>query len=168
MSLAERAYRILLALYPASFRRQYQALMEQAFRDQLRNARVTHRLYIHTGIDILRSAASLQMEENVQTMAAVLFALAAALFLGRFELHTDDTGVEVAFILLFTFILGCWQPKRAWLTPLLGLSIPIAQLIGGHPAPIMTLALITTVVLIVGAAGSLAGAWARRLWPART
>lgn len=56
--------------------------------------------------------------------------------MGRFELRSDDAGVEVLFILLFTLILGCWDPKRVWLVSLLGLSIPIAEWPGvnGRPA----------------------------------
>jgi hypothetical protein len=48
------------------------------------------------------------------TLACYLFCTAADAFLGRYELHTDDTGVEVFFILLATFVLGCWHPRRAW------------------------------------------------------
>ena len=97
-----KLYRILMALYPKSFRRQYQAPMEQAFRDQLRDAPDRRRLWLATILDLLKSAPSLHWEESMQTLAAFAFAIASALFLGRYELHTDDTGVEVGFVLLFS------------------------------------------------------------------
>ena len=100
-------------------------------------------------------------------MPALIFAIAAAVFLGRFELRSDDTGVEVALILLFTFILGCWQPKRAWLVALLGSSVPLAQLFFGPPTskPWLHLGPIAAVTLVLGLAGSFAGVLARRLLP---
>ena len=161
-----KLYRLLTLVYPKSFRGQYQELMEQAFRDQLRDAKHPRRLWLNTLIDILKSAPSLHLEENMQTIAAALFAIAAAIFLGRFELHTDDTGVEVAFILLFTFVLGFWQPKHAWLFSLIGLSIPAAELFWGEP-PVKKVALVGLVVMLISITGSVSGAIARRLWAAR-
>ena len=157
-----KLYRILTLLYPKSFRSQYQGLMEQAFRDQLRDAKHPRRLWLNALIDILKSAPSLHLEENMQTIAAGIFAIAAALFLGRFELHTDDTGVEVAFVLLFTFILGFWQPKYAWLFAFIGLSIPAAELGWGQPG-LKKAALIALVVMTISITGTVCGVFARRL-----
>lgn len=94
------------------------------------------------------------------TLACYGFCLAAAVFLGRYELHTDDTGVEVFFILLFTFVLGCWHPRHAWQWALMiGPSAPLADFIfGARPAPLIPL---TGVVIVIGLAGSYAGAWFR-------
>jgi hypothetical protein len=95
------------------------------------------------------------------TIACYAFALAVGAFLGRFELHTDDTGVEVCFILLATFLLGCWHPRHAWQWALLvGAWIPGADLIfkpsqTGLPA-------IAAVVLVIGLAGSYTGALLRK------
>ena len=76
-----KLYRLLMVLYPALFRRQYQGQMEQAFRDQLRDSKDHRRLWLHTLYDLLRSAPTLHLEENMQTLAAFACALAAALFL---------------------------------------------------------------------------------------
>jgi len=104
---------------------------------------------------------------SLRALAAGAFGLAAALFLGRFELHTDDTGMEVFFILLFTFVLGCWYPKRAWLAAFVGLSIPIAELIWGHPRPSLNhttgLAILAGFVAVIGFVGSYSGVFVRRL-----
>ena len=99
-------------------------------------------------------------------VAAFVLGLAAAIFLGRSELHSDDAGVEVFFILLFTFILGCWYPKRAWLVSLLGLSIPLAELLWGQPRPTLNhtsgLAMLAGFVAVIGVAGSYSGALMRK------
>jgi len=98
--------------------------------------------------------------------AAVVFGMAAAIFLGRFELRSDDAGVEVFFVLLFTLILGCWCPKRAWVASLLGLSIPVAELIWGQPRPSLShpagLAMLAGFMLVLGVVGSYSGAFIRR------
>ena len=103
-------------------------------------------------------------------IAAYLFCLAAGLFLASFELHTDDTGVEVFFILLFTFVLGCWHPRHAWQWALLvGPWAPAAdvwQLNFGNTKPALEhtggLLLVTGVVIALGLAGSYAGALLRK------
>jgi|SRR5271157_2887322 len=94
---------------------------------------------------------------------AYVFWLPAVLFLGRFELHTDDTGVEVFFLLLITFVLGCLHPRRAWQWALLvGPAIPLADLAFGHPQPAAGAPLLLAVVVALGLAGSYAGAGLRR------
>lgn len=157
-----RFYRLLIALYPKSFRREYQVLMEQAFRDQWRDSPDRWRLWLSAIADLLKSAPALHLEESMQTIAAFALAIAAALFLGRFELHTDDTGVEVGFVLLFTFALGFWQPSRAWLFSLIGLGIPLAELGWGNLSP-KKAALIGLVVLAISVTGTVCGVMARKL-----
>ena len=105
--------------------------------------------------------------KNITSAAAYLFFLAAMVFLGRFELHTDDTGVEVFFLLAVTFILGCLHPRRAWLWGLAGLCIPAADLIWkspdpnlSHPANLLALA---AVVTSLGLAGSYSGVLIRKI-----
>ena len=97
----------------------------------------------------------------MQSLAAYACALAAGLFLGHYELHTDDTGVEVAFILVFSFALGFWQPRRAWLFSLLGLCIPCAQLGWGH-ATFKTAVPIALIVTALSTLGAFSGSAARR------
>ena len=89
------------------------------------------------------------------------FCLACGAFLGRYELHTDDTGVEVFFILLATFILGCWHPRRAWQWALLvGPCAPLADLLF-KPAQ-QGLHAIAAVVIAIGLTGSYAGVLLRK------
>jgi hypothetical protein len=173
--MEERVYGALLRLYPSSFRGEYREPMRQVFRDQLRDAgspSKRRRLWAGTIVDLLRSVVALHLEErmrggtSIAPVAACVFGLAAAMFLGRFELHTDDSGVEVFFILLFTFILGCWYPKRAWLVPLLGLSAPLAELFWGRSRPSLNhttgLALLAGFVVLVGLIGSYSGVLIRK------
>jgi len=107
---------------------------------------------------------------KLSAIAAYLFCLAVGLFLARFELDTDDTGVEVFFILLFTFVLGCWHPRHAWQWALLvGPWAPAADLCQrtfGTVKPDLShtggLLLLTGVVIALGLAGSYAGALLRK------
>jgi len=94
----------------------------------------------------------------------------AAAFLGYFELHTDDTGVEVFILLAITFLLGSLHPRHAWQWALLvGPVIPAADLLFGHPqpgrSPLAGLALLCAVVVVLGMAGSYAGALLRKAIP---
>lgn len=170
---AERIYRILLRLYPGRFRREYGEPMLQAFRDLWREAASPaqrRRVWARTAFDLWQTAREEQMTElrtNLMAASAWLFGLLAAIYLGRLELHTDDAGIEVLFILVFTFILGCWYPKRAWLAPLVALSIPVAELIWGRPRAELNhaagLAMLAGFVVAVGLAGSFAGVLIRKL-----
>ena len=153
-------YRLLTLLYPKSFRDQYQRLMEQAFRDQMRATKHPRRLWLNTVFDVVKTAPYLHWEEHMQSIASILCAVMAALFLARFELHSDDTGVEVAFVLLFTFALGFWQPRYAWLFSFIGLGIPLAEL-GWGGLSIKKAALISLFVMAVSIAGTVSGVLAR-------
>ena len=96
-------------------------------------------------------------------IAAYLFCLAAGVFLGRFELHTDDAGVEVAFLLFFTFLLGCWHPRNAWQWALLvGLWIPAAELVFSRSPLNASSAAVACFVLAIGLGGSYLGVLARK------
>ena len=96
-------------------------------------------------------------------LGAYLFCLAAGAFLGRFELHTDDTGVEVGLLLLATFVLGCWHPRHAWQWAILAaLWIPAADVIGRHVRVNASSIPVTAFVLAVGLAGSYLGVLVRR------
>jgi len=175
MTIPDRIYGALLRFYPSAFRQDYADLMRQAFRDQRREADTgpkRRRLWTRTLLDLLRSAPAMHADEqrgkpmNINAIAASLFGIAAAVFLGRFELRSDDAGVEVFFILLAAFILGCWYPKRAWLWSLVGLSAPLAELIWGHPKPNLNhttgLALLAGFVAVIGLAGAYSGVFVRK------
>ncbi len=96
-------------------------------------------------------------------IAAYAFCLAAGAFLARFELHTDDSGVEVFLILAITFLLGCLHPRRAWQWALLvGAWIPGADLAFGKQG-LRGAALLMAFVSAVGLAGSYAGALLRQM-----
>jgi hypothetical protein len=96
-------------------------------------------------------------------VGAYLFCLAAGAFLGRFELHPDDTGVEVAFLLLATFILGCWHPRHAWQwAALVGVWIPAAELVFRRPPVNASSLLVGAFVLSIGLAGSYLGVLVRK------
>jgi hypothetical protein len=102
------------------------------------------------------------------TLAAYLFCFAATALLARYDLHTDDAGVEDFLILVVTFLLGCLHPRRAWQWALLvGASIPAVELLAGARAPEMKqawdLALLTGFLIALGLTGSYAGAFIRRL-----
>ena len=99
---------------------------------------------------------------------ACLLCAAAMLFLGYFELHTDDTGVEVAALVVCAFVLGCADPRRAWLWPLLvAASIPGAELLFGGKQIHGGLPGVAAFVLAVSLVAGLTGALARRmLFPA--
>ncbi|HEY0760569.1 MAG TPA: hypothetical protein VGD59_15065 [Acidisarcina sp.] len=171
MTTSERLYRALLAIYPRSFLRHYRQPMEQAFRDQLRQANGARghasqglvRLWLHTMYDVCRSALTEHLREgrlviNIAGGLAYLFAAAAIMLLARFEPHTDDSGLVVAFLFGSTFLLGCLNPRRVWLWSALGGCIPIADKLWTDPrfpahGPGGAL-LVGCFVLAVGAAGS--------------
>src|SRR5208282_784022 len=96
---------------------------------------------------------------------ACLLCAAAMLFMGYFELHTDDTGVEVAALGVCAFFLGCLDPRRAWLWPLLvGASIPGAELLFGKGGIHGGLPGVAAVVLAISLIAGLTGAFARRMF----
>ena len=94
---------------------------------------------------------------------AYVFWPPAVLFLGRYDLRTDDTGVEVFFLLLITFILGCLHPRRAWQwAVLVGPAIPLTELLFGRSQNFAGAMLLLAVVTALGLAGSYMGAGLRR------
>ena len=97
----------------------------------------------------------------MRTIAAWALCIAGSAFLMHYELHTDDTGVEVAFLFALALILGVLHPRRAWQWGLLlGLSIPGADLLFGSRTPgLVLIGLVTTGIAM---AGSYLGAFAGR------
>jgi hypothetical protein len=96
------------------------------------------------------------------TITTYLFSVAAGAFLGRFELHTDDTGVEVGLLLIATFVLGWLHPRHAWQwAVLVGLWIPGAELAVRRPPMNASGLAVAGFVVLVGLAGSYLGVLAR-------
>jgi hypothetical protein len=103
---------------------------------------------------------------KLTTVAAYLLCLTGGAFLGRFDLHTDDTGVEVFFLIVITFLLGFLHPRRAWQWSLLvPLWIPAAEVFFGRARPPLTWStlLLACFVCLVGLGGSYAGVAFRRM-----
>ena len=99
------------------------------------------------------------------TFAAYLFCFTATALLARYDLHTDDSGVEASLIVAVTFPLGCMHPRHAWQWALLvGLSIPAVELLtAARPQQFKDVALLTGFLIALGLAGSYSGAFVRRL-----
>jgi hypothetical protein len=96
---------------------------------------------------------------------AGLFCAAAMAFMGYFELHTDDTGVEVAALAACAFLLGCWDPRRAWLWALLvAAAIPGAELLFGKGGLHGGLPGVAAFVLVLALVAGLIGAGARKMF----
>jgi hypothetical protein len=71
----------------------------------------------------------------VRDALAIVVSLAAGLFLARYDLNTDDTGIEVGLLLVASALLAVLAPKRWWVVALcVGLPIPIVELVVGHAA----------------------------------
>jgi hypothetical protein len=108
---------------------------------------------------------------KMTTIAAYLLWIAAAAFLVRAELRTDDAGVLVLCILVVTLLLGCLHPRRAWQWALLvGPCITAADLYSlrfetARPSlnGAVGFALLTGFVILVGLAGSYAGVIVRKV-----
>ncbi|HEY0794784.1 MAG TPA: hypothetical protein VGD64_03280 [Acidisarcina sp.] len=175
MTLSERLYGLLLGVFPSSFLAAYREPMQQAFRDQLREcagglARLG--LWAHTLRDLAGSAAAAHVREGtlpalVGSGFVYLLAMAGTLLLGRLELHTDDDGVVVGFILAGSFVLGCLRPRRAWLWSCFGLCVPLVDHVWATPQrPAMGAggtALLAAFVLFVGSVGSWSAFLLRRM-----
>jgi hypothetical protein len=71
----------------------------------------------------------------VRDALSILVALGLGLFLARYDLNTDDTGIEVGLLLIASVLLALLAPKRWWVIALgVGLPIPIVELVVGHAA----------------------------------
>jgi hypothetical protein len=96
-----------------------------------------------------------------RSVVAYVLCAAAMVFLGRFELHTDDTGVEVGLLLSLPFLLGCLHLRNAWQWGLLvGSSVPLAHVFSGTGSPLDFR--VVLFVIAVATIGSYAGVAARK------
>jgi hypothetical protein len=159
-------FRWLLLLYPARFRSAYGGEMRQVFRDQLRWDRknLWRRTLVDCAKAVVRERSSSPM--SVTSLIAYTFCVAAMFFIGRFELHTDDTGVVVGFVLLMTAILGALVPRHAWRWAIAGWCVPAAELFWGMTNPNMGgykgLLYIALFLTVIGLIGAYSGAFLRR------
>ena len=97
---------------------------------------------------------------------AIVVSLSAGLFLARYDLNTDDTGIEVGLLLIAAALLAMLAPKRWWLVALcVGLPIPIVELVVGHAA-VPPAGIVALGVAIVGALIGFAIRYASRTSPA--
>ncbi len=95
-----------------------------------------------------------------QCLSACVLALALSAWLGRAELHTDDTGILVGLIGIGAFLLAILEPRLPWVW---GLIVPfgiIAVNIWKQSA--LSLLGIAAFTIGIGCAGAYAGAFIRR------
>lgn len=86
----------------------------------------------------------------------------ASLFLAYVELHTDDTGVECAFLCAIVFSLAFWRPRRPAALAALSLVIPAADLLHSPAPPLASLAPVAAFVCAVSLAAAFSGSYLRR------
>ena len=99
-------------------------------------------------------------------IVAYIFFLTILILLGRYELHTDDTGMVVFFILASAFVLTWMNPERRWLWSLVGWCVPAAEQFWGKPlsglpdlqSRLMLLAFVT----VIGFVGSFVASFLKR------
>ncbi len=107
----------------------------------------------------------------LRTTASWLVAAVLCLFLARYDLRTDDTGVELVFLIMAGAILALIDPRRPWRWGLLlGGTIVAAEIynrIFGVPRSSLGgwwgYALVGLVTITAGSIGAFAAAGVRRL-----
>lgn len=103
---------------------------------------------------------------KLMNIAAYVLWIAAAAFLMRFELHSDDAGVIAFFILLATCLLGSLHPRHAWQWAfLVGPAVPAADLIFGsshQPFELPDAGKLFAFVVAIGLVGAYLGVLLRK------
>jgi len=101
----------------------------------------------------------------MRSLLAWLLAAALCLFLGRFELHTDDAGVLLGFLILSGALVALLDPRRPWLWGLLlGAAIVSADLWSGRAgSPWWSLPAVAALTTAAAMAGAYAAAFVRKL-----
>jgi hypothetical protein len=98
MTISGRIYRLLLTAYPATFRREYGGMMEQLFKDQLKDA-VARKQLIHfwgrIAVDLIRTAPAFYWDYSADHTGGIMLlrrtvAVALAVFL-------TSVGVRMSF-----------------------------------------------------------------------
>ena len=108
--------------------------------------------------------------KQLQIIASGFFALSLSAWLGRAELHTDDTGVLVGAIGLGGFLLAMVEPRRPWvwgvIVPAGVILVEAWHLFSGSSNPSMGgaggLLAIAVLTITVASLGSYIGAYIRR------
>jgi|SRR5690348_12517981 len=99
------------------------------------------------------------------TFAAVFFGVALSIWLGRADLHTDDTGILVGLIGCGGALLALVEPRRPWIW---GLLVPAGVItVELWRGPGLQVLAIAGVTIAVASAGAYLGALVRRLSTAR-
>jgi hypothetical protein len=101
----------------------------------------------------------------MRALLAWVLAAGLCLFLGRFELHTDDAGVLLGFLMLSGALVALLDPRRPWRWGLLlGAAIALADLWAARVGPPWwNLPAIGAVATAAAMAGAYATAFVRRL-----
>ena len=95
-------------------------------------------------------------------VACTFFALTFSAWLGRAELHTDDTGILVGLIGIGGFLLSMVESRRPWMWGVIVPSGIIAVNLWRHSEGMGGLLAIAGFTIVVGCAGAYAGAFIRR------
>lgn len=113
-SVQRSAYRLLLHLYPGSFRRQYGGLMTQAFSDRLAE-RGGLRTWFSIAGDLSLSVPQQLLEVTVlsQKWMAALTALAAATMVVAAAIGAGPPIVLIGAVVGFITFLGLWSVKKS-------------------------------------------------------
>jgi len=101
----------------------------------------------------------------MRLLLAWLLAAGLCVFLGRFELRTDDAGVLIGLLILSGGIVALLDPRRPWRWGLLmGAAVLIADVRAGRfGSPWWNLAAIGAVATTAAMTGAYAAAIVRRL-----
>lgn len=139
----DRFYRVVLWIYPRSYRRVYGALMAQLFRDLCRDAyarrgiRALPYLWLHILLDAVITAAiehlamfrrsySMQRKSLIVLALTLLFAAVT----GYVNVTASEVQAPMLCLLTFAFVSGFIQPKAAWRwAVVIGLSIPVSTFV---------------------------------------
>ena len=96
--------------------------------------------------------------KRLKMAAAVSFALMYSAWLGRAEMHTDDTGILVGLIGIGGFVLSLFEPRHPWIW---GVSVPSGIILANvwrHSGGVGDLLAIAGFTMAVGCACAYAGA----------
>jgi hypothetical protein len=160
-----RAYRVLVRLYPRSFRQAYGTEAERVVRDLLRDERGRGPLWLpRLWVRVLGDLLATTVKERGAEMKTfdwllLLGALAIGLALALVDNSPgwDDTGVSAVAVLAAAAAFGAARPARPWLWALaVGLWIPALGIILRHNPTAL-------IALVPACLGAFAGAGARRL-----
>jgi hypothetical protein len=108
--------------------------------------------------------------KQFQMFAALFFALSLSAWLGRAELHTDDTGILIGLIGLGGLLLSMVEPRRPWMW---GVIVPAGVIFvevwnyssgrnNPHLGGVAGLIGIAAVTIATASAGAYLGAFIRR------